>query len=348
MAPSSVFITGVTGYIGGDYLAALMEKHPDYDVTALVRTTDKGAQVASVYPTVKLVYGDLDSADVLEEQASKADIVLHFANADSKEGTASLIKGLQRSTKTEVFYIHTSGTGMLGVETVEKQVFGQELTKTYDDWENIDEMWKMPESAAHRPVDMIVQASWSDKLKTAIVCPPTIYGNGRGPGNQRSIQTPKTAEAILKNKKGVLIGEGKNIWHQVHVQDLSDLYLKLTEAAANGGAPATWNDQGYYFAENGSFVWGDIMKAIVKDAHSKGLLPSAEITNLSNDQVEEELFPHAEYYVGTNSRGVSKRGKQLLGWKPYRPSLLETIPALVDEEARSLGLTQGHAAKVAA
>lgn len=69
--------TGVTGYIGGDAFFELMRRHSkDYQVAALVRNSDKGAQVASQYPSVRLVYGDLDAANVLEQEAREADIVL--------------------------------------------------------------------------------------------------------------------------------------------------------------------------------------------------------------------------------------------------------------------------------
>lgn len=56
-----------------------MQAHPDYDTTCLVRNSDKGAQVASQYSRVKLVYGDLDSTELLEEEARKADIILREA-----------------------------------------------------------------------------------------------------------------------------------------------------------------------------------------------------------------------------------------------------------------------------
>ncbi len=56
-----------------------MQSHPDYDITCLVRNSDKGAQVTSQYSRIKLVYGDLDSAEVLKEEAQKADIVLREA-----------------------------------------------------------------------------------------------------------------------------------------------------------------------------------------------------------------------------------------------------------------------------
>jgi hypothetical protein len=41
-----------------------------------VRNSDKGAKVAKVYPSIRLVYGDLDSSDLITAEAQKADIVL--------------------------------------------------------------------------------------------------------------------------------------------------------------------------------------------------------------------------------------------------------------------------------
>lgn len=56
-------------------MGSIIEAHPEWEITASVRNSDKGAQVAALYPHVKLVYGDLDAVDMIEEEASKADIV---------------------------------------------------------------------------------------------------------------------------------------------------------------------------------------------------------------------------------------------------------------------------------
>ena len=72
---TKLFLIGATGYIGGDALYAIVTAHPDYDITALVRNSDKGALVAKESARVKLVYGDLDSVALLEEEAGKADVV---------------------------------------------------------------------------------------------------------------------------------------------------------------------------------------------------------------------------------------------------------------------------------
>lgn len=52
-----------------------MAQHPDWSYTCSVRSSEKGAKVAQVFPSVRLVYGDLDSVDMIEEEAANADIV---------------------------------------------------------------------------------------------------------------------------------------------------------------------------------------------------------------------------------------------------------------------------------
>lgn len=54
---------------------AISKAHPEYEWTCLVRNSDKGALVAKQYPKVRLVYGDLDSSEIIAEEAEKADIV---------------------------------------------------------------------------------------------------------------------------------------------------------------------------------------------------------------------------------------------------------------------------------
>lgn len=66
----------VTGYIGGDAIYAIVQAHPEYEITCLVRNSDKGAKVAKEHSSIKLVYGDLDSVDLIEAESKKADIVL--------------------------------------------------------------------------------------------------------------------------------------------------------------------------------------------------------------------------------------------------------------------------------
>lgn len=68
--------TGAIGLIGGDYLHMNFKKHHDWNIAALIRDPLKANIVQDVYPSVKIIRGDLDDANILEAESGKADVVL--------------------------------------------------------------------------------------------------------------------------------------------------------------------------------------------------------------------------------------------------------------------------------
>ncbi|OAL25021.1 hypothetical protein AYO22_04898 [Fonsecaea multimorphosa] len=252
----TIFITGATGYIGGDALKAIADNFPEVvsTITALVRNETRGAALQSAYPNIGIIYGSLDNTSLIEMEAAKADIVVNLADADHVPATNAIVAGLKRRAAQgkQSYLIHNSGTGILMFKDVETDRYGEHSDKIFDDWEGIQEVTSLPDAAFHREVDKIVLAAGENTLiKTAIVCPPTIYGIGRGTGNQRSAQIPMLAEAILKRGAGFQVGEGKANWTNVHVFDLSNLFAKLVGEALSGQNKATWGAEGYYFAQGG-------------------------------------------------------------------------------------------------
>lgn len=219
---------------------------------------------------------------------------------------------------------------------------GQYNAKVYDDWEGVGEVTSLPHEAAHRPVDEIVLTGGKSGIQTAIVCPPTIYGPGRGPGNTDSDQWYKMAEHFISRGKGFQVGEGKNVWSYIHVHDLSNIYLSLVEAAANGGAGATWGNEGYYFAGNGEYVWGEMAGKIAQEAHKQGFLKSTDLDSVTFDEADK-ITSFGGLKWGTNSRGTATRARNLFGWSPTGDSPEKVLPDLVAGEARKLGITIGHA-----
>lgn len=75
MAPK-LFLTGATGYIGGDALYKISKQHPEMEIALLVRSQDKAEKVSSQYPRARIVLGGLDDAETLRKEAAWADIVL--------------------------------------------------------------------------------------------------------------------------------------------------------------------------------------------------------------------------------------------------------------------------------
>jgi nucleoside-diphosphate-sugar epimerase len=222
--------------------------------------------------------------------------------------------------------------------------YGEPSDKVYNDWDGIGEVTSLPDEAAHREVDKIVLAAGSaGRVKTAIVCPPTIYGPGRGPGNQRSIQFYYMARATLQRGKGFHVGAGKNKWTRINVHDLSKLFLLLFEAALDPeGGKATWGPEGYYFCEAGDFVWGDVAKQIAEEACSQGFIKTPDVESISAAEANE-ILPGGSGQWGMNSRCSAIRARKLFDWQPSGPGVDELLPSIVQEEAEDLGLLKTHA-----
>ncbi|KAJ5528237.1 hypothetical protein N7513_012396 [Penicillium frequentans] len=339
---TKIFLTGVTGYIAGDALATLVSKHPNFSYSALVRSTDKAEQIKAQYPNIRIVLGDLDDSALLEQESAAADIVLHAADASDHAGaakaiTAGLVAG--HTKENPGYLLHTGGTGILTFEDSDSGTYGNKSEKVYDDWEGVEELLTLPDHAFHRNVDQIVLeagAKHADVLKTALVCPPTIYGRGRGPCSQRGRQVYELAKVTLQLQKGPIIGAGQSIWNDVHIHDLSDVYLLLVDAAIAGRADnGLWGADAYYLAENGEHVWGELAQQTADVAAKLGYLPEAKAESIDLENAKKYAgFESLSW--GMNSRGRARRARELLGWKPSRPSLVAELPAIVQSEWQAL------------
>ena len=220
----------------------------------------------------------------------------------------------------------------------------------YNDWSNISEVTSLPDTAVHRAVDKLILAAHLShpQISTAIVCPPCIYGPGRGPDNRDSVQAYRYAAATLTRGKGFVLEGGTNVWTEIHVRDLSALFLALVTAALQpaGRGSASWNAEGYYFAEAGSFAWGDVGRAIARIARDRGFISEDGVDTLTAAEVEG-LVRAGSYMLGTNSRCEAVRAREVLGWTPKEKGLMELLPEIVEGEARKLGVIKGHAAEAA-
>ncbi|KAF2018815.1 NAD(P)-binding protein [Aaosphaeria arxii CBS 175.79] len=344
MSPK-IFITGATGYIGGDALYALYNKHPEYTYSALVRSEEKGKAVQAAFPNVRIVVGTLDDAEILEREAADADVVIHTADASDHEGAARAIaKGLSsgHTASRPGYWLHTGGTGILCWydERSDDRLGTWNDSPPYNDWSGVSDLTSLPDDAFHRNVDKIVLEAGTreaEKVRTAILCPPTIYGKGRGPSNARSRQAYELAKYILETGVVPIIGPGKSRWDHVHVADLSEVFVKLTEEAVKGSKDEElWGEKGYFLVESGDHVWSELARKMGRKAVELGYLKEVKEQSLG----KEEAFKQAGFQAvswGLNSRGRAERAKKTLGWKPAGSSLDEEIETIVKEEKERLG-----------
>jgi nucleoside-diphosphate-sugar epimerase len=216
---------------------------------------------------------------------------------------------------------------------------GTHTDKVYDDYKDVNEIVHLPDDAIHRNVDKIVLSAGTqnaDSVKTAIVCAPTIYGKGRGPGNIRSVQAYELAKTILTKQIIPVVGQGQTIWNGIHVADLADLFVLLTEAAVTRKLDTElWGAHGYYFAENGEFLWADLARLMGQKAEELGMTGS-----LKEQQFDMASATEFAGFVaiswGVNSRCKAERARKLLGWAPSRLSVEDTVPEILRGEKVAL------------
>ncbi|TIA12461.1 NAD(P)-binding protein [Aureobasidium pullulans] len=335
--------TGVTGYIAGDAVYAIDAAYPDIEFTFLVRTKEKAAMVQSAYPGSRVVLGDLDDSDLLEYEAATADMVLHVqdaADASDHEGAAKAIAaGLTSGHSKEKpgYWLHTGGTGILCYKDSANdfKTLGKWTDEQHDDLEGVDAVVNLPDEAFHRNVDKIVLEAGNknkDIVKTVIVCPPTIYGTGRGPVSGRGRQVYEMAKLILTEGFIPVVGQGKARWNNIHVADLSEVYKLLVDRVVHGDlSDDIWGARGYMFVENGEHLWTDLAKIMAEEAHDQQYIQSPQLKSLSKDAALQQAGFEAVSW-GLNSRAKAERARKYLEWQPKRPSLEETVPEIIRQE----------------
>lgn len=186
--------------------------------------------------------------------------IKEMATADHDEGVSAIIEGLRCNVnKGPGYLIHTSDTSVL----IDPEIpFGEFDRWIYDDIADLEEISRLMANDDRRGTDRIVlnaaagNHGYLRHVRTAIICPPIVYGHGSGPGAQRGWQLPALARAILKHQQAFMVGEGKNYWSHVHIENLATAYLLLVEKAisASDVDDGEWDKDGYYFADNGEFV----------------------------------------------------------------------------------------------
>ncbi|MCP3712647.1 NAD-dependent epimerase/dehydratase family protein [Paraburkholderia sp. CNPSo 3274] len=290
-----VFVTGAGGFIGGSIAAHLVRA--GHTVRGLVRRPEQFADLEKLGITP--VQGDLDDRETLMAEARAADAVINAASSDHRGALEAHIDALEGSGKT---LLHTSGSSIVG------DASGGEAT------ERIYREDALPEPTADKAprvaIDNLVLAAAARGVKSAVLCNTLIYGVGAVPG-AASVQLPRLIRQAQKSGVMRHVGRGLNIWSNVHIDDVAELYRLALENTPAGT---------FYFVESGEANFRDMTTAL------------AEVMGLGAPQdwpleaaIEEWGYEMASYGLGSNSRVRGERARTLLGWQPQRTSVTDWI-----------------------
>ncbi|WP_343661452.1 NAD-dependent epimerase/dehydratase family protein [Chryseobacterium sp.] len=287
-----VLITGITGYIGGTIAKKMLDRN--YEVTGLVRNKAHVQELESL--GIKTIVGNIHNENLIKAAVADVEAVIHNADsADDAYAVDNLIKALEGSHKTFIF---TSGSAIFG---------GKENGKK-SDFVYTEDFPLTPrlEMASRVLINNHVLQSVQKKIRSIVIVPAMVYGEGLGI-KKDSIQIPALIDFSQKKGHGVYFGEGENIWSNLHIEDLADLYVLALEKAKEGSI---------YYAENGASSLRNIAEIISKKYH---LEPARSLS--VQDAVDN--FGPAGGYFGFASNSICSAGKAKteLGWNPVYNSI---------------------------
>ncbi|KAL0564750.1 hypothetical protein V5O48_017288, partial [Marasmius crinis-equi] len=224
-----VLVTGITGYIGGAVVNRFLAR-PDassFDIRAIVRSPEKAEKLKAFGITP--IVGSHNDENVMLKAASEVDVIITMADVDDLKAAKLTLEGLKKrfeQTGKPPILIHTSGTGVIA-DTAGGMRVGETI---YDD-ANPEQIESIAPTQIHRNVDLeVVAADKEGYVRTHIIVPSTIYSIAKGDifdagiANPHSVQVPAIIRASIDRKQAGMVGEGKNLWPNVDVHELGDLY----------------------------------------------------------------------------------------------------------------------------
>ncbi|APR80922.1 UDP-glucose 4-epimerase [Minicystis rosea] len=282
-----VFVTGATGWVGSVVVDELLGG--GHEVLGLSRSEEKAAGLAA--KGAEVLRGTLDDLDRLAEAAASADAVIHLAfNHDFSK--------MAENSEQERRAIEAIGEALIGTDKPLLITSGLALLAPGQVATEAD---MPPRPHPHFPrKNQVAAAALAERgVRVGVVrLATTVHGMG-DPGFMVRL-------ANLAREKGVsaFLDDGANRWPAVHVSDAGRLYRLVLEA----GAPAR-----AYHATAEDVPFRAIAEAI---GRAQGV------------PVEPRPREHFGWFAGfaeADSPASSARTRELTGWEPTGPTLLEDL-----------------------
>jgi nucleoside-diphosphate-sugar epimerase len=298
-----VFVTGASGWIGSAVVPELIGA--GHQVTGLARSDASAAALTAAGAQVHR--GALDDLDSLRSAAAASDGVIHLAFkhdlafSGDFQGAADADR---RAIETFGEALADSGRPFLIASGTLGLAPGRVATER--DGLTPDPATAPPVGGAHARLANahMTLALASRGVRSAVVrLPPTVHGDGDN-GFMATIVGIARAKAVSG-----YIGDGSNRWPAVHRLDAAHLFRLALEKAPAGSALHAVADEGVPIR--------DIAEVIGRHLD----IPVAAVS--PGDAGEH--FSWLAGFLGTDSPASSELTRELLGWHPTHPGLIDDL-----------------------
>jgi len=284
-----VFVTGASGWIGSALVPELISA--GHRVLALARSDASAKAIADL--GAEVLRGDLNDTDVLRAGALDSDGIIHLAFVVPSVSEAA--------TRTDAAAIETFATSLAG-SGKPLVISGATLVTPGRPATERDELIAAGPIAA-RITNMRAALAAADKgVRTCLVMlPRSVHGQGERHGFIPQLITAARAKGVAG-----YLGDGASRWPAVHVKDAARLYRLAIERAPAGAILNAVGDEGVPIRE--------IAEAIGRHLN----LPARSLP-------AEEFGGMLVRLLSTDMPASSTITRELMGWKPTHPGLIEDI-----------------------
>lgn len=285
-------VFGSTGYIGRHITRHLLDA--GYTVTAAVRKSSDHSELGKWGADV--LVADLNDLAQLASFGHDYDAIIWAAQLmleDERKVVETLLDSLAGTGKTFVF---TSGTSLLSQRTD-----GDWSENTYAE----DDPFPPRRQIAPRlEVENIVRQGALRNVRTVCVRPPLVWGNG---GSKVIADLYHSAH---RTGSVCYVGRGLNVYSNVHVEDLAELYRLVLEKGVAGAL---------YHAVAGELCFRTIAECIAGHLN----LSARSITVTQSAEIWDRFMGPIVFSACSRTR--SPRARMELGWLPNadRQDILE-------------------------
>jgi nucleoside-diphosphate-sugar epimerase len=298
-----VFVTGASGWIGSAVVPELIDA--GHQVTGLARSDASAAALAAAGAQVHR--GTLDDLDGLRSAAAASDSVIHlafkhdiafsgdFQGAADADRRAVETFGEALAGSDRPFLI---ASGTLGLSP------GRMATERDGHGSGSDTAaWGSGPEARRATAELTLSFASRGVRSSVVRLPPTNHGDG-----DNGFMATLVAIARAKGVSGYL-GDGSNRWPAVHRLDSAHLFRLALEQAPAGSTLHAIDDEGVP------------IRAVAEVIGRHLDLPVVAIA----PEDAGEHFSWLATFIGVDSPASSTLTRELLGWHPTHPGLIDDL-----------------------
>ena len=296
-----IFVTGASGWIGSAVVAELLDA--GHEVVGLARSEASAQRLEAAGAIVER--GDIDDPDGLAKVAADSDGVIHlafqhevafggdFAAAAAADRRAVEAMGAALADSDRPFVL---ASGVLGLTA-------GRVSSEDDGLVPSAEIRAIPAGRRQATALLTLSLRGIGVRSSVLRFAPTVHGDG-----DHGFVATLVAVARQRGVAGY-VGEGTNRWPAVHRSDAARLARLAVEAAPAGSVLHAVADEGVPFREIAQAIGGHLG------------LPTTSVSPA--DAVEH--FGHLGLFVAVDSPATAAITRELLGWEPTGPSLIEDL-----------------------